>query len=206
MAIVSLAPAGSVIVHPSLSQSAHPVGMVAVTGNESRFEDEVRSAAGMQLASSDVTVSGENGEFVGEVLVNGSVDAAWNVLTDYNNFASFLPNVEESQLLSSNGNQVVFEQVNVFRISAFSRRERVTVTALEQYPNQISFTVTEGNVESLQGVWRLREVSSNQVLVTHQVSIDPGSSIFRDVYLSIYRGELANTLSALKQEVERRGG
>ena len=62
----------------------------------------------LALQAGEVSVTGESGQYVGQVVATGSVDAAWAVLTDYNNFASFFPDVEESQLLESNGNQKVF--------------------------------------------------------------------------------------------------
>lgn len=157
------------------------------------------------IASRDVSVAGENGRFVGQVVVNSTSARAWEVLTDYGNFAAFFPNVEESQLVSRDGSQVVFEQVNLFRVAALTHRTRILVAALEQYPSQIQFSVIEGDVDSLQGVWQIQALSSSQILITHQVVIDPGSSIFREVYFNVYRSELETTLSALKQEIERRG-
>ena len=182
--------------------SAHE-GLAAVSNLS---DSKPRSVSSDWIASaSDASVSGENGQYVGQVLVNGSRDTVWAVLTDYNHFDSFLPNVEESHQLQSNGNRVVFEQVNVFRVATLTHRNRVVVTALENYPNQISFSVTDDEVKTLRGTWQIKPMPSNQVLITHQVLIDPGPSIFRGVYLNVYRNQLKNTLTALKQEIERRG-
>ncbi|WAL61716.1 SRPBCC family protein [Thermocoleostomius sinensis] len=160
----------------------------------------------LALQPGEVSVSGESGQYVGQVLATGSVEAAWAALTDYNNFASFFPDVETSRLLESNGNQKVFEQVNVVRVFPFTRRTRVVISATESYPQQISFNVIEGDVESLQGVWQLESVGSNQVLVTHRVSIDPGSSPTRDLFFNIYKNSLDDTMAALGQEITRRSG
>ncbi len=162
--------------------------------------------AQLQIAQSNgVSVSGSNGTFTGQVLVRTSAQTAWNVLTDYNRFSSFIPSVAESRVLQSNGNRKVFEQVNVIRVLAFTRRSRVVISSVESYPQQISFSLVEGDVESLQGVWRIQPRGNNQVLITHQVTVDPGSSPTRGLFFNIYRSTLANTLSALKQEMERRG-
>lgn len=185
-----------------LALSAHD-GLAAV----SKLSDsKALSISNDQIASaSDASVSGENGKYIGKVLVNGLSNTAWAVLTDYNNFDSFLPNVEESRLLQSHGNQRVFEQVNVFQFATLTRRNRVVVTAIENHPDQISFNVTEGDVKTLRGTWQIKPMSSNQVLITHQVVIDPGPSIFRGLYLNVYPNQLGDTLTALKQETERRG-
>lgn len=160
----------------------------------------------LALQAGEVSVTGESGQYVGQVVATGSVDAAWAVLTDYNNFAAFFPDVEESQLLESNGNEKVFEQVNVIRVFPFSRRSRVVISAVESYPQQIAFSVIDGEVESLQGVWQIEAAGTNQVLVTHRVSIDPGSSPTRDLFLSLYKDSLDDTMAAIGQEITRRSG
>ncbi|BAU44210.1 SRPBCC family protein [Leptolyngbya sp. O-77] len=162
-----------------------------------RLPDAVATAPG-------VTISGENGRFVGQVVINGSAAAAWAVLTDYNNFASFLPNVESSRLLSRNGNQVTFEQVNVLRVASVPVRNRVTVASSEQRPSQIQFVVMDGNEPIMQGVWQLQQASARQLVLTHQVVISPRSDLMRDVYSRVYRGELETTLVSLRREIERR--
>jgi len=158
-----------------------------------------------QIAQAGVSVTGSDGNFTGQVVVNTSVQTAWNVLTDYNRFSSFIPSVASSRVLQNNGNRKVFEQVNVIRVFPFTRRSRVVISSVESYPQQIAFSLVEGDVESLQGVWRIQPRGNNQVLITHQVTVDPGSSPTRGLFFNIYKSTLANTLSALKQEMERRG-
>lgn len=161
-----------------------------------------------QVASSvpnAVQVSGGDGQFFGQVLVTATPETAWAVLTDYNNFATIFPNVETSRVLSSSGNQTVFEQVSVVRVAAIARRNRVVVSALRQPPRQINFRAIDGDVESLEGVWQILPRSANQVLITHQVTVEPKSSSLRGLFFNVYRHELRNTLVALKREIERRG-
>ncbi|MFQ3618313.1 MAG: SRPBCC family protein [Cyanobacteriota bacterium] len=179
-------------------QSLPAVAALSDTSASSlRLPDRIATAPG-------VTISGENGRFVGQVVINGSATAAWAVLTDYNNFASFLPNVESSRLLSRNGNQVTFEQVNVLRVASVPVRNRVTIASSEQRPSQIQFVVMDGNEPIMQGVWQLQQVSARQLVLTHQVVISSRSDLMRDVYSRVYRGELETTLVSLRREIERR--
>lgn len=184
---------------PTIARQSLPAAEVSSNAPAAslRLPDAVATAPG-------VTISGENGRFVGQVVINGSAAAAWAVLTDYNNFASFLPNVESSRLLSRNGNQVTFEQVNVLRVASVPVRNRVTVASSEQRPSQIQFVVMDGNEPIMQGVWQLQQASARQLVLTHQVVISPRSDLMRDVYSRVYRGELETTLVSLRQEIERR--
>lgn len=167
---------------------------------------DLESDSLLALQAGEVSVTGEAGQYVGQVVATGSVDAAWAVLTDYNNFAAFFPDVEESQLLESHGNEKVFEQVNVIRLFPFSHRSRVVISAVETYPQQIAFSVIDGEVKSLQGVWQIESAGANQVLVTHRVSIDPGDSPARDLFLNLYKDSLDDTMAAIGQEITRRSG
>ncbi|MEB3359242.1 MAG: SRPBCC family protein [Synechococcales bacterium] len=172
--------------------------------------DQLPAQERAALRSGQVTVAGGNGSYTGRVLANAPVNTAWDVLTDYGNFARFFPSVTSSRLLESEGNRRVFEQVNEVRVFPVTRRSRIVISATESYPQQIAFRLIEGDVNSLQGVWRLDPVAPyagaapNQVLITHQVTVDPGSSATRGLFLNIYENTLAETLTALKQETERR--
>jgi ribosome-associated toxin RatA of RatAB toxin-antitoxin module len=156
------------------------------------------------LRQGRILLSGEDGNYTARVMVNGSAETAWAVLTDYNNFANFFPSVESSQLLSSDQNQKVFEQVNVVRIFPITRRARVVIAASETYPSNISFRLVEGDLEGLQGAWYVTG-AGNQVMITHQVIVDPGRSN-RSLFFNIYKDNLQKTMAALKQEIERRSG
>jgi ribosome-associated toxin RatA of RatAB toxin-antitoxin module len=136
-------------------------------------------------------------------MATGSVDTAWSVLTDYNHFADFLPAVESSQILSSDQNQKVFEQVNVIRIFPITHRERIVIAANESYPSQIAFQMVEGDLKSLQGSWYITR-GGNQVMITHQVLVEPASN--RSLFFGIYKNNLEKTMAALQQEIERRSG
>jgi ribosome-associated toxin RatA of RatAB toxin-antitoxin module len=143
-------------------------------------------------------------------LVNAPVSIAWNVLTDYGDYEQFFPSVAESHLIRSEGNYHVFEQINVVRVFLFTNRSRVVIAATESYPKKIDFQLVEGDLKSLQGVWRFEPVASDdggspmQVLVTHQVAVAPKSSSSRSLFLRVYQNNIQDTLAALKQELEWR--
>ncbi len=153
------------------------------------------------LRQGQVLLSGQDGSYTARVMANGSVETAWAVLTDYDNFANFLPGVESSQLLESSGSQRQFEQINVVRIFPITHRERTVISASEAYPAKITFNQVEGDLKKLQGAWYITGAGS-QVMITHQVVVEPSSN--RGIFFAIYKDNLQKTMAALKQEVERR--
>ena len=171
------------------------------TGN---FFTRLPSSEQTTLKAGNAVVNGDNGRYTGRVLVTAPVDTTWKVLTDYNRFKDFLPGVVSSRILETTGNQTVFEQVNSVKVFLFTQKSRLVVAASKQYPKQIDFQLKEGDVKSLKGVWKLEPISSSQVLITQEVTFDPGDLVPRSLAFKIYKNALADSLKAIKQETERR--
>lgn len=170
----------------------------------SNFLARLSSQEQTTLKAGNAVLSGDNGRYTGRVLVTAPIDTAWKVLTDYNHFKDFLPGVVSSRILETNGNQTVFEQVNSVKVFLFTQKSRLVVTASNQYPKQIDFRLKEGDIKSLNGVWKLEPISPSQVLITQEVTFDPGNSVPRGLVFNIYKNALANSLKAIKKETERR--
>ncbi len=156
------------------------------------------------LPPGQVSVTGRNGQYKGQVLIQASPEVAWDVITDYDNFKNFLPDLEDSRMISTQGNQTVYEQVNVFRVLAFTKKARVRLAATETYPKQVSFKVVQGNVKSLQGTWTLTSPAPGQVLVQHEVTVVPKDSDNKTLFFGVYKNSLKKTIAAIHKEVERR--
>ena len=162
------------------------------------------------LRKGQVILLGESGQYTGRILVTSSMDTAWKVLTDYNNFAEFLPEVYTSQLLEANGERKVFEQINKIKTFIFSTKARVRIAVTESYPQEITFKAVDGDLETLDGLWLLEPVSPypsappDRVLITHRVTVEPASAPTDGIFYNIYENSLEKTLAAIKEEVEKR--
>ncbi|MGL5135407.1 MAG: SRPBCC family protein, partial [Planktothrix sp.] len=126
------------------------------------------------------------------------------VLIDYNNFDQFLPNVISSKVLKTEGNHKVFEQVYQIQAFIFNQKTRVKIATTETYPKQIDFKLVDGDLKALQGTWKIQPISAKQVLIEHQVTVDPGSTPSRTLFYNIYQNSLKETLEAIKKETEGR--
>ena len=162
------------------------------------------------LRNGEVVLAGEKGEYLARILIEGSVDEVWQVLTDYENFEQFLPGVASSELLENNGDRKVTEQVNQVNTFIFSTEARVRLVVTESYPQKIYFDFVDGDLASLKGNWLLEPVSKtsstppNRVLVTHRVAVQPNNNAGKSFFYGIYENTLTETLAAIKQEAETR--
>lgn len=162
------------------------------------------------LRKGSVVLTGEKGNYLCRILVDASIDNVWQVLTDYNNFDSFLPGVTESQLVKNQGDHKIFEQINSIKTLMFRTKARIRLSITEDYPQKISFDIVDGDVENLNGAWLLEPVSvypsapPSQVLVTHQVEVRPTNQLGSGIFYQIYENNLSQILAAIKNEVEAR--
>lgn len=162
------------------------------------------------LKKGELVFLGKDGNYTSRLLISTTVDSAWQVLTDYKNFANFLPGVVSSELLESNGDRKIFEQINKIKTLVFSIESRVKVATIESYPKQIAFEAVDGDLKTMNGTWVLEPVSPypsappDQVLVTHKVVVEPAKAPSDSIFYSIYEDRLQETLKAIKKETERR--
>lgn len=164
----------------------------------------------VSLRKGELVFLGKDGSYTSRLLINTTMDNAWQVLTDYERFAEFLPGVISSELIESKGDRKVFEQINKVKTLVFSIESRVQVATIETYPAQIAFEAVDGDLESMDGTWMLEPVSPypsappDQVLVTHKVIVEPAKAPSDGIFYSIYEDRLQETLEAIKIEVEKR--
>lgn len=156
-----------------------------------------------KLDQGDAVVTGEKGLYEGQVIIDGSIDQVWKLLTDYDNLENYFPDVKSSKLLESNKNKKIFEQVRTVNVLFLNIESKVKIAATEKYPENISFSLLEGNLDSLQGNWQLKKLPNNKVLVINKVKVKPNlESAEEDLFYRIYKQSIKNTLEAIKKEIE----
>jgi ribosome-associated toxin RatA of RatAB toxin-antitoxin module len=163
------------------------------------------------LEQGKVLVTGEKGQYKAQVLINSTLDTAWSVLTDYDKLAQFVPNLESSKILESQGNRTIVEQVGARQVLFVRVRSRVRSELKETAKTRIDFQLLEGDLAKLQGYWQVEPVlttpnhGSPQVLVTQVIEAQPKDGVPKGIFYSIFKDSLAETLGAIRQETLRRG-
>jgi len=172
--------------------------------------DRLPVAERVTLRSGKVVVTGDQGRYVAKVLVKASPDVVWSVLTDYTNLSKFLPNVVSSRVIESQGNRKVVEQVDVRQVLLVSKRSRFRTENIETAKKRIDFRLLEGDVKTLQGHWQIDPVAvypgapATQVLLTQEITAEPGAGIPKGLFYNLFRNGLNESLTAISQEIGRR--
>ena len=201
--VASLVAIAALSVVPSIS----PVQAQLFSGPVDRLPPLERNT----LRQGRVVVNGNNGNYEAKVLVKASPQVVWNVLTDYANLSRFIPNMASSKVLENKGDRKVVEQVDSRQIFLINIQSRTKLAIKETFQKQIDFKMIDGDLNNLQGYWKMELVSTHpgakptQVLITHNVAAQPKSSVPSSTFYDIFKSSLSETLSAVSGEILRRG-
>jgi len=174
--------------------------------NESSFEKKASLTPQEQtdLKLGKVVLQGEKGQYVGQVIAKGNTEKAWEVLTDYGNFANFLPNIASSKIIQANENVKIFEQINIVDLLIFEKQFTVKIEASETYPQLVNFKLVEGDLGRLEGTWEINKLPNGQVLIVHRVTVAPQSEKGDTFFFGIYESSLEETIKAIAKEISDR--
>ena len=179
----------------------------ALAQDSSSISKPLNSLSSQQKANLEegmVVLQGSKGNYLGQVLATGDINTAWEVITDYNNFARFLPNVASSKIITEENDRVVFEQVNVVDLWLFEQEFQVEIEANKKKPTQIDFKIVDGDLKKLVGRWEISDFESDRVMVSHKVEVEPGSNTEKPFFYGVYESSLEDTLKAIALEIDRR--
>lgn len=172
--------------------------------------DRLSSIERNSLRNGQTVVTGDKGNYVARVLVSASPDAVWQVLTDYANLSKFIPNMTSSKILENRGDRKIIEQVDSRQVFIVSIVSRTKLSIKETNLKQIDFYLIDGDLDKMEGYWKIEPVSTvprekpDSVLITYTVNAQPNSSTPTDAFYGIFKEALGDTLQAIKTEVKSR--
>lgn len=162
-----------------------------------------------RLSRREVLLKGARGQYEVMATTVADVATAWAVLTDYGNFARFLPTVAKSKVIEADGPRTVVEQLDRRRILLSTIESVVRTENLEIDRQQISFRLIQGSLQHMYGHWRLDTAvpptgSKPTVLVSQMVHAEADVGPFKAMFYTLFETSLIDTIQAIRQEMERR--
>ena len=91
-----------------------------------------------------------------------TAEQVWQVLTDYDNLSSFIPNLSCSQRLSHPGGGIRLEQIGSQCFLNIKFCARVVLDMVEAFPRELQFSMVEGDFRQFEGKWTLEPVPEAQ--------------------------------------------
>lgn len=112
-------------------------------------------------------------EFATEALLPVAPRLVWEVLTDYDRIASFVPGLAASRLLSGPGEPLLLEQRLEVAASGFRFGAVVLLRVEELLLQQIRFEAVGGNLREMRGEWSIGDLREGTRLA-YRLRLVPG--------------------------------
>ena len=128
---------------------------------------------------------------------------AWQVLTDYNNLARFVPGMQTSQIVSGPGEPLLLKQTGQSGFLLFRLPIEVLVRITETPLEVIDFEAVGGSFMNKRGEWRIKGQNDTTLLI-YQASIVPGFWVPPVIGPAVMGQDVKSSLMGLAREMQRR--
>jgi ribosome-associated toxin RatA of RatAB toxin-antitoxin module len=116
-----------------------------------------------------------------EATINLPYPAAqvWQVLTDYEALAEFIPNLSKSCRLPHPTGGIRIEQIGVQNLRVVTFSARVVLDMTEEFPSALRFAMVEGDFKQFSGAWLLEPMADNEAgtNLTYVLDVWPKATI-----------------------------
>jgi ribosome-associated toxin RatA of RatAB toxin-antitoxin module len=142
-------------------------------------------------------------EFAAQALLPVTPRLVWEVLTDYDRIASFVPALKASRRLSGAAGPLLLEQRLGVAAGSF-RAEAVVVLRVEELPfHAIRFEAVGGNLREMQGEWDIGDLGEGSRL-QYRLRLVPGFWLPPVLGPALIRSSFRDQFDALTAEMMRR--
>lgn len=132
------------------------------------------------------------------ITINAPVEKVFDIITQYDRYAEFLPEVKKVSTSQRQGNTVqVHYEVDVVK------RIRYTIKVTEERPKRMSWTFVEGEVmKDNKGSWTLEPEGEGKTRATYNVEMALGALIPKTIINTLTESQLPKMLDAFKRRAE----
>lgn len=158
-------------------------------------------------AAPEVHVERRHGVFQVHVDTPVAVDAqtAWQVLTDYNRLAEFVPDMRLSRIISAPGAPLLLEQKGGAGFLLFRVSIEVVLQVDESPPERLKFHAVSGNMKQMHGEWRIRR-AGEAVRLSYKAELEPDFWVPPLIGTALMRRDIGKQVAGVVQEMLKRHG
>jgi hypothetical protein len=157
-------------------------------------------------AKTEVTVNKSDDNIIhvqAQIFAAAPPRVAWEVLTDYEHFAAFVPNMASSRIISAPGEPQHVEQKGSMSFLLFSFPIEVVFEIDAKSSRGLHFHSVSGNLRDMTGGYRMAAIS-NGTRIFYEAQFKPDFWVPPLVSVTIMRNEIKRQFDGLVLEIERR--
>lgn len=132
-----------------------------------------------------------------------SCEQLWQILTDYDHLADFIPSLAKSQRIPHPEGGIRVEQVGAESFLRLKVCLRVVLDMVESFPHEVQFSMVEGDLRQFVGAWQLLPQSEEcGTLLRYVVTVQPGRAIPIAIIERNLQRNLVRNLLAIRQRAD----
>jgi carbon monoxide dehydrogenase subunit G len=163
--------------------------------------------AGPSLSQEYLTIEvGRDGDFItvaASADLKADVQIAWEVLSNYDDLARFIPDIRSSRVLKRDASGLVVEQKGDFGVLFFRHAVEVTMEVSEEPPRRIVARGISGSMKGMETRYDLLP-TENGVRLGYHGRFIPDFFLPPLIGLPLVRRTLERRFRAMAEEIERR--
>ncbi len=157
-------------------------------------------------AKTEVTVNKSDDDIIhvqAQIFVAAPPRVAWEVLTDYEHIATFVPNMASSHIISAPGEPLRVEQKGSTSFLLFTFPIEVVFEIDARSSRELHFHSISGNLRDMTGDYRIAAVSGG-TRISYEARFKPDFWVPPLISVAIMRNEIKRQFDGLVEEIERR--
>jgi ribosome-associated toxin RatA of RatAB toxin-antitoxin module len=132
------------------------------------------------------------------ITINAPVDKCWAVISDYERYPEFLPEVKKIRTMNRRGNEVdVQYEAEVVKVIKY------TVHMREEAPNKVSWSFIDGEfMKDNKGGWVLEDAGNGTTKATYTIAVEVGMLVPKTIVNALVDTQLPKLLENFKKRIE----
>jgi ribosome-associated toxin RatA of RatAB toxin-antitoxin module len=152
----------------------------------------------------DAERAGDAIDIRASVMLDVDAATAWRVLTDYDRYAEFIPDLHLSRVVARHGATVTVEQSGDAAIWLFKVPLKITFEIKETPPNSLQSRAVAGSLRALMSSYALTPAGRG-VRLDYAGRVAPGFDLFGPIEQTAVQHNIARQFQALADEIDRQG-
>ena len=134
--------------------------------------------------------------------INAPREIVWALMTNCARSPTYVKSLERCTVLDADPDGAWDVREHIVDWSSLMPKTRSVFRSDYREPALIAFQRVAGDLEFLQGVWRLEAIGENRTRVWYQSRVSVGAPVPRFMIRGAVKGDTADVLAALKEQAE----
>ncbi|MFT3842642.1 MAG: SRPBCC family protein [Myxococcaceae bacterium] len=132
------------------------------------------------------------------IVIAAPMDKVFSIITDYERYSEFLPEVKRIRTANRRGNEV-----DVQYEASIVKTIKYTLRLKEEGPTKVSWSFIEGEfMKDNKGGWLLEDAGNGQTKATYSIEVALGALVPKTVVTALIDTQLPKMLEAFKKRAE----